>query len=81
MKAAGKNRKGTSVIAGMELTQQRRFGSDNGQLALGVYLLDRSGVYRPNHLAVLTFTGDKIDRLDAFHDPMAPDRFGLPDRA
>ena len=53
----------------------------NGQLALGVYLLDRSGVYRPNHLAVLTLSGDKVDQLDAFHDASAPERFGLPDRA
>ena len=53
----------------------------NGQLALGVYLLDRAGVYRPNHLSVLTLSGDKIDQLDAFHDASAPERFGLPDRA
>lgn len=55
--------------------------SANGQLALGAYLLDNSGAYLPNHLAVLALSGDKIDHLDAFHDPRALERFGLPERA
>jgi RNA polymerase sigma-70 factor (ECF subfamily) len=55
--------------------------SANGQLAMGAYLLDSSGVYLPNHLAVLTLSGDRIGQLDAFHDTTAPERFGLPARA
>ena len=53
----------------------------NGQVALGAYLLDGSGAYLPNHLAVLTFSGDKIDQLDGFHDSTLLERFGLPARA
>jgi RNA polymerase sigma-70 factor (ECF subfamily) len=54
--------------------------SANGQLALGAYLLDSSGDFLPNHLSVLTLQGDRIEQLDAFHDPTAPERFGLPAR-
>lgn len=50
----------------------------NGQPAMGGYRLDGAGVYVPNHLAVLTLSGDRIDQLQAFHDASAPERFGLP---
>ena len=50
----------------------------NGQLAMGAYRLDKSGAYLPNHLAVLTLSGARIDQLQAFHDASAPERFGLP---
>ena len=52
--------------------------SANGQLAMGAYRLDPSGVYVPNHLAVLSLSGGRIDQLHAFHDASAPGRFGLP---
>lgn len=55
--------------------------SANGQLAMGAYKLDRSGVYVPNHVAVLTLRGDRIDQLQAFHDASLLERFGLPARA
>jgi RNA polymerase sigma-70 factor (ECF subfamily) len=54
--------------------------SANGQLAMGAYKLDRSGAYLPNHVAVLTFRGDRIDQLQAFHDASLLERFGLPAR-
>jgi RNA polymerase sigma-70 factor, ECF subfamily len=53
----------------------------NGQLAMGAYKLDPSGVYVPNHVAVLTLRGDRIDQLQAFHDASLLERFGLPARA
>ena len=52
--------------------------SANGQLAMGAYRLDPSGVYVPNHLAVLSLSGGRIDQLHAFDDASAPERFGLP---
>jgi RNA polymerase sigma-70 factor (ECF subfamily) len=54
--------------------------SANGQPAVGVYLLDRTGTYLPHHLAVLTLRGERIDEINAFHDHWAPERFGLPAR-
>jgi RNA polymerase sigma-70 factor, ECF subfamily len=54
--------------------------SANGQLAMGAYKLDPSGAYLPNHIAVLTFRGDLIDQLQAFHDAFLLERFGLPAR-
>jgi RNA polymerase sigma-70 factor, ECF subfamily len=53
----------------------------NGQLAMGAYKLDPSGAYVPNHVAVLTLRGDRIDQLQAFHDASLLERFGLPARA
>jgi RNA polymerase sigma-70 factor, ECF subfamily len=54
--------------------------SANGQVAMGAYKLDPSGAYVPNHVAVLTLRGDRIDQLQAFHDAAALERFGLPAR-
>ena len=44
----------------------------------GAYSLDRSGVYLPYGLPVLTFHEERIDEIHVFHDPTAPERFGLP---
>jgi RNA polymerase sigma-70 factor (ECF subfamily) len=52
----------------------------NGQVALGAYLVDPSGAYVPYGLTVLTLRGDRIDEIDSFRDPTAPERFGLPPR-
>ena len=54
--------------------------SANGQLAMGAYLLDRAGDYRPYGLTVLTLRDEQIDEMHTFRDPMAPERFGLPAR-
>jgi RNA polymerase sigma-70 factor, ECF subfamily len=54
--------------------------SANGQLAMGAYKLGPSRAYLPNHVAVLTFRGDRIDQLQAFHDASLLERFGLPAR-
>jgi RNA polymerase sigma-70 factor (ECF subfamily) len=50
----------------------------NGQLALGAYRLDRSDVYLPYGLAVLTFHEERIDEIHVFRDPTALERFKLP---
>jgi len=52
----------------------------NGQLALGAYLLDRDGCYRPIALDVLTFDGEVVSAVTAFRTPAIFRRFGLPDR-
>ena len=49
----------------------------NGQLAFGAYRMNRaSHTFEPHHVAVLTLRGALIERIDAFHDPTAPARFG-----
>ena len=53
----------------------------NGQLAMGVYRLERSGVYLPYGITVLTLRGKLIDEITTFGDPAGPARFGLPARA
>lgn len=55
--------------------------SANGQLAVGAYELDRSGVYAPHGLTVLTLKGDLIDEITHFRTPALLERFGLPARA
>jgi RNA polymerase sigma-70 factor (ECF subfamily) len=55
--------------------------SANGQLAMGAYVLDRSGVYVPYGLTVLSLSADKIEEIEIFRDPSAPARFGLPAQA
>jgi RNA polymerase sigma-70 factor (ECF subfamily) len=55
--------------------------SANGQPAMGTYVLDSSGSYVPYGVTVLRLRGDEIDEIITFHDPSAPDRFGLPQRA
>ena len=55
--------------------------SANGQPAMGAYLLDSSGVYLPYGVTVLTLRGDRVDEINTFRDPSAPDRFGLPPQA
>ena len=50
----------------------------NGQLAMGAYLLEPSGSYRPYGLTVLTLSEDGIAEIVTFRDPSAPERFGLP---
>jgi RNA polymerase sigma-70 factor, ECF subfamily len=55
--------------------------SANGQVAMGAYLLDSAGAYRPYGMTVLSLDGDRIDEIDTFRDPSAPARFGLPPQA
>jgi len=54
--------------------------SASGQLAMGAYRLDASGVYVPYSVKVLTLRGHLIDQITSFRDPSAPQRFGLPAR-
>jgi RNA polymerase sigma-70 factor (ECF subfamily) len=53
----------------------------NGQLAMGAYRLDGTGVYLPYGVTVLRLEGDRIDEINTFGDPTAPERFGLPAQA
>jgi RNA polymerase sigma-70 factor, ECF subfamily len=55
--------------------------SANGQLAVGTYERDSSGVYAPHGVTVLTLHGNKIDQIVAYHGPWMLERFGLPQRA
>ena len=55
--------------------------SANGQLAVGAYELDGSGVYAPHGVTVLTLKGDLIDEITHFRTPALIERFGLPARA
>jgi RNA polymerase sigma-70 factor (ECF subfamily) len=55
--------------------------SANGQLAVGAYERDRSGVYAPHGVTVLTLSGDLIDGITHFRDPSMNRWFGLPARA
>jgi RNA polymerase sigma-70 factor (ECF subfamily) len=52
----------------------------NGQPALGAYVLDRDGCYRPIALDVLTFDGPFVCAVTAFRMPAIFGRFDLPDR-
>jgi RNA polymerase sigma-70 factor (ECF subfamily) len=53
----------------------------NGQLAVGAYERDRSGVYAPHGVTILTLRGNKIDEIAAYYGPWMLERFGLPPRA
>ena len=53
----------------------------NGQLAVGAYELNSSGVYTPHGVTVLTLEGVLIDEIDHFRTPSLVERFGLPPRA
>jgi RNA polymerase sigma-70 factor (ECF subfamily) len=53
----------------------------NGQLAMGAYRLDGTGAYLPYGVTVLRLDGDRIDEINTFGDPTAPERFGLPAQA
>ena len=53
----------------------------NGQLAVGTYERDSSGVYAPHGVTVLTLRGNKIDEIVAYYGPWMLERFGLPPRA
>jgi RNA polymerase sigma-70 factor (ECF subfamily) len=55
--------------------------SANGQLAVGTYERDSSGVYAPHGVTVLTLHGNKIDEIAAYYGPWMLERFGLPPRA
>jgi RNA polymerase sigma-70 factor (ECF subfamily) len=55
--------------------------SANGQPAMGAYVRDASGVYLPYGVTVLTLRADRIDEINTFRDPSAPERFGLPRHA
>jgi RNA polymerase sigma-70 factor (ECF subfamily) len=55
--------------------------SANGQLAVGAYELDGSGVYAPHGVTVLTLKGELIDEITHFRTPALLERFGLPTRA
>ena len=55
--------------------------SANGQLAVGTYERDSSGLYAPHGVTVLTLRGNKIDEIAAFDGPWMLERFGLPTRA
>ena len=50
----------------------------NGQLAVGAYELDSSGVYRPHGVTVLTIRNALIDEISHFRTPSMVERFGLP---
>lgn len=53
----------------------------NGQLAVGTYERDRSGVYAPHGVTVLSLRDHKIDQIAAYYGPWMLERFGLPPRA
>jgi RNA polymerase sigma-70 factor (ECF subfamily) len=55
--------------------------SANGQLAVGTYEIDSSGVYAPHGVTVLTLRDNKIDEIDAYYGPWMLQRFGLPPQA
>ena len=55
--------------------------SANGQVAMGAYLLDSAGAYRPDGMTVLSLDGDRVDEINTFRDHSAPVRFGLPPQA
>jgi RNA polymerase sigma-70 factor, ECF subfamily len=50
----------------------------NGQLALGAYELDSSGVYAPHGVTVLTLEGELLREMIHFRDPSMIEWFGLP---
>ena len=50
----------------------------NGQVAVGAYELDSSGVYRPHGVTVLTIRNALIDEISHFRTPSMVERFGLP---
>ena len=52
--------------------------SANGQLAVGTYERDSSGVHVPHGVTVLTLRGDKIEEIAAYYGPWMLERFGLP---
>jgi RNA polymerase sigma-70 factor (ECF subfamily) len=53
----------------------------NGQLALGTYELDSSGVYAAHGVTVLTLRGELIDEISHFRTPSMVEYFGLPPHA
>ena len=53
----------------------------NGQLAVGAYELDSSGVYAPHGVTVLTLEGGLIAEISHFRTPSLVERFGLPAQA
>ncbi len=55
--------------------------SANGQLAVGAYERNPSGVYAPHGVTVLTLRQDLIDEITHFRDPSMVKWFGLPPRA
>ena len=50
----------------------------NGQLAVGAYELDSSGVYGAHGVTVLTLRDELIDEITHFRTPWMVERFGLP---
>ncbi len=53
----------------------------NGQLAVGAYELDSSGVYAPHGVTVLTLEAERIDEIIHFRTPSMVESFGLPAHA
>ncbi len=53
----------------------------NGQLAVGAYELNSSGIYAPHGVTVLTLEAQRIDEIIHFRTPALVESFGLPDRA
>jgi RNA polymerase sigma-70 factor, ECF subfamily len=53
----------------------------NGQLAVGAYELDSSGVYVAQGVTVLTLEAERIDEIIHFSAPSLLESFGLPPRA
>ena len=53
----------------------------NGQLAVGAYELDSSGVYAPHGVTVLTLEAELIDEIIHFRTPSMVESFGLPPQA
>jgi RNA polymerase sigma-70 factor, ECF subfamily len=53
----------------------------NGQLALGAYELDSSGVYVAHGVTVLTLEAERIEEIIHFRTPSLVEAFGLPAQA
>ena len=53
----------------------------NGQLAVGAYELDSSGVYAPHGVTVLTLDAQRIAEIIHFRTPALVESFGLPAQA
>jgi RNA polymerase sigma-70 factor (ECF subfamily) len=53
----------------------------NGQLAVGAYELDSSGVYAAHGVTVLTLEAERIDEIIHFRTPSLLESFWLPPQA
>ncbi len=53
----------------------------NGQLAVGAYKLNNSGVYAPHGVTVITLDAERIAEIIHFRTPSLVESFGLPAQA